>query len=90
MRLQVFPCLKIVPFSFLHQDKDLAYCMNLRYLIQIQMSFRNPLLSGYFHYFDFQGNGTSWAMCVGDDGVQHCWLINNTSGSTAYEVSCSG
>lgn len=37
-----------------------------------------------------QGNGTSWAMCVGDDGVQHCWAINNTAGSTAYEVSCSG
>lgn len=36
-----------------------------------------------------QGNGTSWAMCVGDDGVRHCWLINNTPGSTAYEVSCS-
>lgn len=36
-----------------------------------------------------QGNGTSWAICVGDDGVQHCWLINNTAGSTAYEVSCS-
>lgn len=36
-----------------------------------------------------QGNGTSWAMCVGDDGVQHCWLINNTPGSSAYEVSCS-
>lgn len=36
-----------------------------------------------------QGNGTSWAMCVGDDGVQHCWMINNTPGSTAYEVACS-
>lgn len=36
-----------------------------------------------------QGNGTSWTTCVGDDGVQHCYLINNTPGSTAYEVSCS-
>lgn len=35
-----------------------------------------------------QGNGTSWATCVNDDGSQHCWLINNTAGSTAYEVAC--
>ncbi|OYX43655.1 MAG: hypothetical protein B7Z02_08965 [Rhodobacterales bacterium 32-67-9] len=37
-----------------------------------------------------QGNGTSWAVCVDDNGFRHCWLINNTPGSTAYEVSCSG
>jgi hypothetical protein len=37
-----------------------------------------------------QGNGTSWAVCVDDNGVRHCWLISNTPGSTAYEVSCSG
>lgn len=40
-------------------------------------------------WFD-QGNGTSWAQCVDDTGVRHCWLISNTPGSTAYEVSCSG
>lgn len=37
-----------------------------------------------------QGNGTSWTTCVGDDGKQRCYLINNTAGSTAYEVACSG
>ena len=37
-----------------------------------------------------QGNGTSWTTCVGDDGKQRCYLINNTPGSTAYEVACSG
>lgn len=37
-----------------------------------------------------QGNGTSWAICVTDDGAQHCYLINNTAGSVAYEVSCNG
>ncbi|HEX9857636.1 MAG TPA: hypothetical protein VGA75_04715 [Paracoccaceae bacterium] len=36
-----------------------------------------------------QGNGTSWATCVGDDGVQRCYLISNTPGSIAYEVNCS-
>ena len=36
-----------------------------------------------------QGDGTSWATCVDDAGVQHCYKINNTPGSTAYEVSCS-
>ena len=36
-----------------------------------------------------QGNGTSWTTCVGDDGTQRCYLISNTPGSTAYEVSCS-
>lgn len=36
-----------------------------------------------------QGNGTSWAICVDDAGNRHCYLINNTPGSTAYEVSCS-
>lgn len=36
-----------------------------------------------------QGNGTSWTTCVGDDGAQRCYLINNTPGSTAYQVSCS-
>mgnify|MGYP000066428361 CR=1 FL=1 len=36
-----------------------------------------------------QGDGTSWATCVDDAGVQHCYRINNTPGSTAYEVSCS-
>ncbi|MBI1218692.1 MAG: hypothetical protein GC186_09120 [Rhodobacteraceae bacterium] len=37
-----------------------------------------------------QGDGTSWAECVGDDGVQHCYVINNAPGSVAREVSCSG
>jgi hypothetical protein len=37
-----------------------------------------------------QGNGTSWTTCVGDDGKQRCYVINNTPGSTASEVSCSG
>ena len=37
-----------------------------------------------------QGNGTSWATCVDENGTQTCWLINNTPGSTAYQVSCSG
>lgn len=36
-----------------------------------------------------QGDGTSWTTCVDDAGVQHCYRINNTPGSTAYEVSCS-
>lgn len=36
-----------------------------------------------------QGDGTSWAECVDDNGVQHCWVINNAPGSTAREVSCS-
>lgn len=36
-----------------------------------------------------QGNGTSWAECVNDDGSQHCYVINNAPGSTASEVSCS-
>ncbi|NEY90379.1 hypothetical protein [Tabrizicola oligotrophica] len=36
-----------------------------------------------------QGDGTSWATCVDDAGVQHCYRISNTPGSTAYEVSCS-
>jgi hypothetical protein len=36
-----------------------------------------------------QGDGTSWTTCVDDSGVQHCYKINNTPGSTAYEVSCS-
>lgn len=31
-----------------------------------------------------QGDGTSWATCVNDDGSQHCFRINNTPGSTAY------
>lgn len=37
-----------------------------------------------------QGDGTSWTTCVGDDGVQRCYRISNTPGSTAYEVTCSG
>lgn len=37
-----------------------------------------------------QGNGTSWTVCVDDYGNRTCWLINNTPGSTAYQVSCSG
>lgn len=37
-----------------------------------------------------QGDGTSWKTCVDDDGVQHCYSINNTPGSTSSEVSCSG
>lgn len=36
-----------------------------------------------------QGNGTSWTICVDDNGVQRCYLVNNTPGSTAYEVACS-
>ena len=39
-------------------------------------------------WFD-QGDGTSWAECVDDQGNRSCWRINNTSGSTAYQVSCS-
>ena len=35
-----------------------------------------------------QGNGTSWKTCVDDAGVQHCYSINNTPGSTASEVTC--
>lgn len=35
-----------------------------------------------------QGNGTSWITCVDDSGVQHCYLIDNTPGSIAYEVVC--
>lgn len=35
-----------------------------------------------------QGNGTSWRECVNDDGSQHCYLISNAPGSTAYEVKC--
>lgn len=35
-----------------------------------------------------QGNGTSWKTCVDDAGVQHCYTINNTPGSTASEVRC--
>jgi hypothetical protein len=37
-----------------------------------------------------QGDGTSWTTCVGDDGKQRCYTINNTPGSTASEVTCSG
>ncbi len=37
-----------------------------------------------------QGDGTSWTTCVNDDGTQHCYRINNTAGSVAYEVSCGG
>lgn len=36
-----------------------------------------------------QGDGTSWKTCVDDAGVQHCYSINNTAGSTSREVSCS-
>ncbi|RWR53017.1 hypothetical protein EOW65_00695 [Sinirhodobacter ferrireducens] len=36
-----------------------------------------------------QGDGTSWKECVDDSGVQHCYKVNNTPGSTGYEVSCS-
>lgn len=36
-----------------------------------------------------QGDGTSWRECVNDDGSQHCYKVNNTPGSLAYEVSCS-
>ncbi len=36
-----------------------------------------------------QGNGTSWTTCVGDDGKQRCYLVSNTPGSTAYEISCA-
>lgn len=36
-----------------------------------------------------QGDGTSWAECVYDNGNQHCYVINNAPGSTAREVSCS-
>ncbi|MDP2737300.1 MAG: hypothetical protein Q8O82_00960 [Pseudorhodobacter sp.] len=36
-----------------------------------------------------QGDGTSWTTCVGDDGKQRCYKVNNTPGSTSYEVSCS-
>ncbi len=35
-----------------------------------------------------QGDGTSWRECVNDDGSQHCYVINNTEGSVAYEVKC--
>ena len=35
-----------------------------------------------------QGDGTSWRECVNDDGSQHCYLIDNTAGSVAYEVKC--
>lgn len=35
-----------------------------------------------------QGNGTSWKTCVDDSGVQHCYTINNTPGSTASEITC--
>ncbi|WP_372840211.1 hypothetical protein [Phaeovulum sp.] len=37
-----------------------------------------------------QGNGTSWQTCVGDDGKQRCYEINNAPGSTSREVTCSG
>jgi hypothetical protein len=36
-----------------------------------------------------QGDGTSWKECVGDDGKQTCYSINNTAGSVARKVSCS-
>ncbi|MDP1668278.1 hypothetical protein [Phaeovulum sp.] len=36
-----------------------------------------------------QGNGTSWKTCVGDDGKQRCYEINNAPGSTSREVTCS-
>lgn len=35
-----------------------------------------------------QGDGTSWTTCVNDNGSQTCWRINNTAGSTAYQVTC--
>ena len=35
-----------------------------------------------------QGDGTSWAQCVDDNGQRHCWLINNAPGSVAREVQC--
>lgn len=36
-----------------------------------------------------QGNGTSWKTCVGDDGKQRCYEINNAPGSTSREVTCT-
>jgi hypothetical protein len=36
-----------------------------------------------------QGDGTSWKECVGDDGKQVCYSVNNTAGSVARKVACS-
>ncbi|MCY1126532.1 hypothetical protein OU426_06675 [Frigidibacter sp. RF13] len=36
-----------------------------------------------------QGDGTSWTTCVDENGTQRCYRVNNTPGSTVFEVSCS-
>ena len=36
-----------------------------------------------------QGDGTSWKECVGDDGKQVCYRINNSAGSVARKVPCN-
>ncbi len=36
------------------------------------------------------GDGTSWSQCYTNKTGWTCWLINNTLGSTAYQVKCAG
>ncbi|MBW6506396.1 MAG: hypothetical protein K0B00_06550 [Rhodobacteraceae bacterium] len=48
-------------------------------------AFAEPSCTGWMD----QGNGTSWKTCVGDDGKQRCYEINNAPGSTSREVTCS-
>ncbi len=55
-------------------------------LLAPTLAFGEPSCTGWLD----QGNGTSWQTCVGDDGKQRCYEINNAPGSTSREVTCSG
>lgn len=39
--------------------------------------------------WNYQSAGVYFQICVDDNGARHCYKATDSSGSNAYEVSCS-